>query len=414
MQKKLIALAVASVVSGGAFAQSNVTVYGRIDYALKQSSGDSGGLVNQKSTTSFAEGVQAGSRIGFKGAEDLGNGLKAIFELEYGLSVDESANNVVNTAAAATPNANGGAVKFTGTAATWLNRHSYVGLTGGFGTVVGGRLDGVRYNIFNGYDSSLGAANFVQITRQVDRANNAIAYISPNFNGFSFLAAYGTHILGANATVLGATPGAAAGLTGLNATTTEAAGNLGDFKLATFKVDYVNGPMKLTFDVEEVKAKDISGSGALAALGGGLTDKISVMTIGGSYDFGMIKVSGVYDTLKDELTGAGTLQEKHTWFISAKMPFGQWSAKTTYGKSEDQKNSAADVKKFGIGIDYALSKRTTLYADYGKVSNGSASYVGISSSNNAYGPTGNYGGVAPGAVAATGVRMIDIGMSHNF
>ena len=413
MQKKLIALAVASVVSGGAFAQSNVTVYGRIDYALKQSSGDSGGLVNQKSTTSFAEGVQAGSRIGFKGAEDLGNGLKAIFELEYGLAVDESANHVINTAAAATPNANGGSVKFTGTAATWLNRHSYVGLTGGFGTVVGGRLDGVRYNIFNGYDNSLGAANFVQITRQVDRANNAIAYISPNFNGFSFVAAYGTHILGANGTVLGATPGAAAGLTGLNATTTENPGNLGDFKLATFKVDYVNGPMQLTFDVEQVKAKDISGSGALAALGGGLTDKISVMTIGGSYDFGMIKVSGVYDTLKDELTRAGTLQEKHTWFISAKMPFGQWSAKTTYGKSEDQQNSAADVKKFGIGIDYALSKRTTVYADYGKVSNGSASYVGISSSNNAYGPTTNYAGAVPGTVL-TGVRMIDIGMSHNF
>ena len=71
------------------------------------------------------------------------------------------------------------------------------------------------------------------------------------------------------------------------------------------------------------------------------------------------------------------------------------------------------MKKFGIGIDYALSKRTTVYADYGKVSNGSASYVGISSSNNAYGPTGNYAGAVPGTVL-TGVRMIDIGMSHNF
>ena len=81
MQKKLIALAIAGL-SGAAFAQSNVSIYGVADmfYAHVSASGapnanaiDSGGL--------------AGSRIGFKGTEALGNGTSALFVLEYALEL---------------------------------------------------------------------------------------------------------------------------------------------------------------------------------------------------------------------------------------------------------------------------------------------------------------------------------------
>ena len=120
MQKKLIALAVAGLVAAPAFAQSNVTIYGRADYGMVTRSGtpDGFGSADLNGKTEFASGVQAGSRLGFKGAEDLGNGLKAIFEIEYGLKMDEG----------------------TTSSTVWGNRHSYVGLTGNFGTVVGGRL----------------------------------------------------------------------------------------------------------------------------------------------------------------------------------------------------------------------------------------------------------------------------------
>jgi predicted porin len=89
MQKKIIALALAGLASSAAFAQSNVTLYGRADYGYMVRGDDDGAVPkNLKNKSEFASGIGAGSRIGFKGSEDLGNGLKAIFEIEYGLSMD--------------------------------------------------------------------------------------------------------------------------------------------------------------------------------------------------------------------------------------------------------------------------------------------------------------------------------------
>jgi predicted porin len=418
MQKKLIALAIAGLAAAPAFAQSNVTIYGRVDLGMINTGGDSGQVVGQKNTTSFAQGIAAGSRIGFKGNEDLGNGIKAIFELEYGIGVDEP-----YTTAAANPN---GAVASTSSAATWVNRHSYLGLTGGFGTVVAGRLDGVRYGIFNGYDAFGGGTmgNFTQITRQVDRANNAIAYISPNFSGFSFVAAAGTHILGAGATnaLTSVAPNlppvgsrVAGGLTGLNGGGSEFAGNDGDLTLVTLMGKYENGPVSLTLDWEQIKADSVrlvltAPTAVNNALG---SDKITVATIAGSYDFGVVKVSALYDTLHDQLDGVGDLQKKNTWFISAKVPLGKAALKATYGRSDDKLSSNADVSKFGLGVDYAVSKRTSFFMDYGKVKNDSGSGVAINSSANSYGPTGSYGGNIP-ALQTKGTRGFDIGMAHTF
>ena len=82
MQKKIIALAVAGLVSGVAFAQSNVTIYGVADANYYYASGDN------LSRTGVDSGGLNGSRIGFKGEEALGNGLKAIFTMEYGTTID--------------------------------------------------------------------------------------------------------------------------------------------------------------------------------------------------------------------------------------------------------------------------------------------------------------------------------------
>ena len=120
MQKKIIALAVAALASTAAFAQTNVTIYGIADASvsattnLGATTGQTGFKVNS--------GTLSTSRIGFKGVEDLGNGLKALFVLEYGLAMDASApigTSTITSAAA---------------------RQQFVGLTGGFGTVWTSRL----------------------------------------------------------------------------------------------------------------------------------------------------------------------------------------------------------------------------------------------------------------------------------
>jgi len=85
MQKKIIALAVAAVASSAAFAQSNVTVYGVADvYA--------GGLRGAETKASvIGSGGLSGSRIGFKGVEDLGGGTSALFTIEYAVAMDGNA-----------------------------------------------------------------------------------------------------------------------------------------------------------------------------------------------------------------------------------------------------------------------------------------------------------------------------------
>lgn len=358
MQKKIIALALAGLASSAAFAQSNVTIYGRADYGFMSRSGNDGLVTGVDRTNEFGSGLQAGSRIGFKGAEDLGNGLKAIFEYEFGLGAD------VNTGLNST-------------------RHAYVGLTGGFGTLVGGRLDGVRYGIFNKYDAFGGGnmGNFTQMTAQVDRANNAIAYISPTFAGFNAVLAYATHIGNSNPLALGAQ---------------ENAGNDGDAQLNTVMVGYNNGPISISADWERVSFNS-KGAGTAAVV-----DDVTVMTLGGSYDFGVVKLAALYDNLQVEgRNSTGTLSDVDTWFVSASAPIGKFVAKATYGVTEDDEVSSSKGKKFGIGGQYNLSKRTNVYATYGNISNQSNAGYAISPAANSQG-------------AGIGTKGFDIGVAHNF
>ena len=109
MKKSILALAVLGAVSGAASAQSSVTVYGLVDVALVRESGAATGA-----STKITSGVGAGSRLGFKGSEDLGGGLSALFLLENGFQADTGAM---------------------GQGGLLFGRQAYVGLQGGFGTV---------------------------------------------------------------------------------------------------------------------------------------------------------------------------------------------------------------------------------------------------------------------------------------
>lgn len=371
MQKKIIALALAALAGGSAFAQSNVAIYGRVDYGYLNRGGDISRAgtttLNRDNKSEFASGIAGGSRIGFKGAEDLGNGLKAIFELEYNLGVDTNA----------------------GIASA---RHQYVGLTGGFGTVVGGYLDGVRYGIFNKYDAFAGGTvgNFTQMTAQVDRANNAIAYISPNFSGVTLTLAAATHIGSNNPLGLGAQEGSAA---------PTGKGNDGDARLTTAMLNYANGPLDLTADWERVSFAS-GGTGTAA-----LVDDVTVYTLAGSYDFGVVKVRALFDNLKADLRAGGTLNDVNSWLVSATAPLGANAVlKATYGQTKDKEISESKAKKYAIGVDYNLSKRTYVYADFGKIAGPNSTGIGISQAANGMNSAANL----------YGERGFDLGIAHKF
>lgn len=376
MQKKIIALAIAGLASSAVFADTNVTIYGRIDYGFMNRGGTDGPVTGRASASEFGAGLQSGSRIGFKGVEDLGNGLKALFQMEFGSIKNDQGKGAGDGLSSM--------------------RNAYVGLTSKYGTVVGGKLDGVRYGIFNKYDAFGGGnvGNFTQMTAQVDRANNAIAYISPSFAGLTATLAYATHIGDSNPL----------GLAGDEATTN---GNKGDAMLTTAMLNYKNGGLDLTADWERVSFKDGATSGAANSF-----DDVTVWTVGGSYDFGMVKLAALYDNLQaDQRFGGGVVVDVNTWFVSASAPVGKFVLKTTYGQTEDKKASG-DVKasKIGVGADYLLSKRTKFYATYGKIYNGDDSKYMLSPAANC--TTG--AGAVSACSSALGTHGFDVGIAHTF
>ncbi|MDD2663449.1 MAG: porin [Dechloromonas sp.] len=333
MQKKLIALAVAGLASAGAFAQSNVTVYGVADMYVGSFKTD-----NMERSTQVNSGGLAGSRIGFKGVEDLGNGLKALFTMEYALNLDNAQSDAVN--------GNGTGI---GQA-----RQGFVGLTGGFGTAVAGRLQTAGYDwqgktdVLHGtaidplnavQGGSINAPSFLIGSGSgaiAARANNAVAYISPSFGGVT---------VALNRAYVAEESGA-------KDAETNAIANL-------ISVSYDNGPLY----VGGVYANLDGQAGGLTA-----ADRTD-WALGAGYDFKVAKVTATFQKSKDKVWN----DESNTaWSLGAAVPVS--AAGTIHGSfaKSTLKNSAGinndvGIKSWTLAYTHALSKRTTAYAGYNQV-----------------------------------------------
>jgi predicted porin len=168
MLYKRMAVALAASVPLFAAAQTSVTMYGIADAAVAVENNGVGG--NNKVVNS---GNQAGSRIGFRGTEDLGNGLKALFNLEAGVAIDTGASDVAGL----------------------FQRRAVVGMEGDFGIVTVGReyspiaSVAAASDIFGQgfYGNNLSAFNVGRLTR---RLSNSVNYKSNAVSGFKALVAY--------------------------------------------------------------------------------------------------------------------------------------------------------------------------------------------------------------------------------
>ena len=332
MQKKIIALAVAALASGVAMAQSNVTVYGVVDACYGYGSTSSKGAVDAKKFSGINDGGSCGlqgSRIGFKGEEALGNGLKAVFTLEYGTD-STSFNSAATTAGGGTLN---------------NVRQSFVGLTGGFGTVSLGRQYAPSYDYLgntssNGVTQVHASNNLVGFfttmqTGSGARWNNSVKYVSPNFSGFEGRAiyAFGEQIRDSYGDA--STDASMLGLGG----------------------SYTNGPLFVTAMYQQILEND-----ALA-----LDNGQKAYALGGSYDFKVVKVFANYIREKTEL-GAADLTAKY-WSLGAGIPVSQAGAvQLEYAQFKTDLDETKS-KGFSVGYTHALSKRTTLYTSLSRMSN---------------------------------------------
>ena len=345
MQKKLIALAIAAAASGAAFAQTNVQIYGIADVGYVGIDAD-----KTKFQHNINSGVLSTSRIGFKGAEDLGNGLKAIFTLEYGLQLDN------NTGIGAS---NGGVANA---------RQQFVGLTGGFGTVVAGRLQtaGLDYTVAGsalGGSTSVGAINQVSaaadfpLLNAISRANNAVAYISPSFGGMTVA------------------------LNHARLTESAAADDLKDNTATLIAVNYDGGPLtaglvygKASVEKDFTSAWTYPGTGPVVTTTAAKATKADSTEWGvrAGYDFGVAKLQAAYQSAKlkenSPFGWTGETAKNKRWVLSATVPvtakigvIGEYAqAKLDQGTgNSDDKNKA-----YTLAATYSLSKRTTAYAAF--------------------------------------------------
>lgn len=406
MQKKFIALAVAGLVSGAAFAQSNVTIYGTADVTFDSVKATNQPTVPAANSGNFerANRISANSSfLGFKGTEALGNGLNAVFQFE-----------------AAVANDNGGALSF--------NRDTFVGLSSSsWGTVVAGTLTGptralgVSMDVFAGatgigVNSGLlgklgngltgvttdangnpgvpgvnvaGGANTAGFTRSSPQTSifdtrwkNAIAYVSPSFAGLTATAAY---VANENHSTSINTSGYDLGL------------------------NYANGPVKAGITYNGVTLKNQAASG-FAAVGLGNDVKTNDLRIAGLYDFGVATVRAVYDRVKLE-SSLGDIKQ-NVWGLGA--TFNVSSAGKIVGqyyKAQDVKGTVAlgagadtGAALWAIGYEHSLSKRTILKATYANLNNDV-------NANYDFGINATGGANAAGNSTVSGFQF---GMRHSF
>ena len=320
MQKKIIALAVAGLVSGAAFAQSNVTVYGSLDVNYTYSKADKAKFSGMDS------GGLNGNRVGFKGEEALGNGLKTIFTYEYGTALNED----------------GGLASV---------RQAFVGLAGRFGSVTLGRQyapSGSYLGATNANDITsvnptnlmLGAKFNTLETGSGSRWNNSISYNSPNWSGLDMRAIY----------AFGNQVRDSAG----DATTDGSKFGIG--------ARYANGPLYLTAMYPTVLDND--GTTPLGVKQNTQGDK--AWAIGGNYDFTVVKVFANYIREKNDQTDI----KQTLWSLGLGVPVSAaGTIKAEYMQYKYDNSSSDKAKGFGIGYEHDLSKRTRLYGYVSRINN---------------------------------------------
>lgn len=393
MSKKLLAAAIAAALAPAAVMAeaSNVTIYGRVDYGFMSRGGDNGAASQGGRTgrlNDFEDGILGTNRFGFKGTEDLGNGLKAIYEFEFGFSGDNGTSFSSTT-----------------------NRHSWVGLTGAFGTALGGRVDGARYSFVGKYDpfknqTVANAGSLFGRTSglgQADRADNAVVYISPELApGLKFLAAYTTSLLSE---------------AGNNQALFTGDIETGDTPLYAIAAMYDNGPLSITLDYENLKIKR-----ANTVTGGDL--EYDLYVAGASYDFGVVKLLGYYEKTegsnrasRGDVAGGAVTSDGDGWLIGLEAPVtANIKLKASYVQANDDRAAQSDCSKWGFGGEYAFSKRTTAYATYAKIDNDRNANCGIT--KNATGAAGANGGATNTNGTFTnnayGDSGFNVGLAHTF
>jgi predicted porin len=326
MNKKLLAAAVAAAVVAAPAAFADNVVYGKFHTSID--------MVDADDEQDNWQMDSRASRLGFKGSEDLGNGLKAIYQIELGFNADGGGTGQV-----------GGSSGLGGS-----SRNTFVGLAGGFGTFLVGRHDtpmkvafyaagnerlgdsAIDLNLSSSLTPSKSGLSPIGVFSEY-RANDAIAYVSPNLSGFSAAVAV--------------IPGEDDGVT---------PGNGGRDGLADH---YSLGLMYKGGGLRASGGYQMTDPGTGAGV-----DKQKTLQLGGSYAFGAFSVGAQYEDTDNFAFVDG--DEYTAWALTGKATFGNNAISLVYTDSELDVDggSSIDTRGWGIAAEHNFSKRTQVYAAY--------------------------------------------------
>lgn len=339
MKKSLLALALLASFAGAASAQSSLTIYGVADVGIQRSDTDESGV---DSTWGVNSGMQSGSRIGFRGTEDLGSGLSALFQLENGFNVDTGGLAESNTL---------------------FNRQAFVGLKGGFGTVALGRQYTSLHLAVDSIDpfgtglsgdmerESIFAAGSLLTGR--NNTNNAITYTTPDFSGFSARVIYGFG---------------------------EVAGSNADGQEVGVSVGYGNGPVNAILAYHRANGGSTStytfGETSLLRTSGFIPPTTPTTTavpigrdvdaetifLGGTYNFGMVKAHAAI--AQDKLEADIGDEKQRDYMLGVSAPIGAGTVLASWNRA-DLREADLRADRFALGYTHNLSKRTNLYTSVG-------------------------------------------------
>jgi len=339
MKKLLIANAVL-LACGAATAQSSVTLFGIADVNVGYVTRDAGVGDTKHSRVGLGGHGRSTSRLGFRGTEDLGGGLKAGFWLEGEINVDDG----------------GSGLNF--------RRRSIVNLAGDFGEIRLGRDLLPSYNALGGYDiwNSTGVGFFQALTKNWlgantagpddsgVRADNLIVYNTPDFNGFKASVGYA---FDEKRIAVG---------TGNNVSD-----KVGRYVGGYLR--YANGPVSVSVTGAQQKTGVLNVPADRDTYG-----------VGGSYDLGVVKLGAIFSNTTYKPDGAAKLKFD-SYALNGAIPVGSNGVVNLSYALYDQKAIDAKAHHFAAGYDYNMSKRTTLYGIVAVMNNKDGSTVGLSARN---------------------------------
>ncbi|MGE5385156.1 MAG: porin [Betaproteobacteria bacterium] len=391
MQKKLIALAVASLAAGSVFAQSNVTISGLV--AVSYNNYKISDTTRPVATENRLDDQT--SRFTLKGTEDLGNGLSAYFQIENRISADSRPNTAFGNAQGLADGETFVGIK-----------HKDIGSLG-FGKFA------MHYHETLGYTESYRALNTqaysVDIMGAVggafvamnSRAQNAIKYDTPNWGGFSGKLAYSFNPAGNEGNASYVNSGYATG--SFSPALNNQYNKGGAWNIAG---RYLNGPINAYASYWDYDTEGAARAGQRS------------WKVGGDYKFPFgLRVGLHYDDSKLVGATAAADVKRTAWMLPISYTFGANAVYLTYMKANDARLNGVKVadtgaKKWVLAYDYALSKRTFVGASYMNLKNDrfgtySPWLAGISTLGGT--PTGVFAGTV-----GENARQFSLNMTHFF